>query len=41
GQTAANPVLSTLKYFREEYESHIKYKKCPALVCKEIVSAPC
>jgi len=41
GQTAANPVLSTLKYFRDEYESHIKYKKCSALVCKEIVSAPC
>ncbi len=41
GQTAANPVLSTLQYFREEYEEHIKRKKCPALVCKEIVSAPC
>jgi len=41
GQTASNPVLSTLKYFRDEYESHIKYKKCSALVCKEIVSAPC
>ena len=41
GQTAANPVLSTLRYFRHEYESHIFSKKCPALVCKEIVSAPC
>ncbi|MGB8953337.1 MAG: NADH-quinone oxidoreductase subunit NuoF [Candidatus Aminicenantales bacterium] len=41
GQTAANPVLSTLKYFRDEYEAHIKNKKCPALVCKEIVSSPC
>ena len=41
GQTAANPVLSTLRYFRDEYESHIFSKKCPALVCKEIVSAPC
>jgi len=41
GQTAANPVLSTLRYFKEEYENHIKYKKCPALVCKEIVSSPC
>ncbi|UCC38258.1 MAG: NADH-quinone oxidoreductase subunit NuoF [Candidatus Aminicenantes bacterium] len=41
GQTAANPVLSTLRYFKEEYEDHIKYKKCPALVCKEIVSSPC
>jgi len=41
GQTAANPVLSTLRYFRKEYEHHIKYKKCAALVCKEIVSSPC
>jgi len=41
GQTAANPVLSTLRYFRHEYESHIFSKKCPALVCKEIISAPC
>ena len=41
GQTAANPVLSTLRYFKEEYEHHIRYKKCPALVCKEIVSSPC
>jgi NADH-quinone oxidoreductase subunit F len=41
GQTAANPVLSTLRYFRDEFESHIKHKKCPALVCKEIVSSPC
>lgn len=41
GQTAANPVLSTLKYFRSEYEKHVVEKRCPALVCKEIVSAPC
>ncbi|MBN1272826.1 MAG: NADH-quinone oxidoreductase subunit NuoF [Candidatus Aminicenantes bacterium] len=41
GQTAANPVLSTLKYFKDEYYEHIVKKKCPALVCKEIVSAPC
>jgi len=41
GQTAANPVLSTLRYFRSEYEKHILEKRCPALVCKEIVSAPC
>jgi NADH-quinone oxidoreductase subunit F len=41
GQTAANPVLSTLRYFKEEYENHIKHKKCSALVCKEIVSSPC
>lgn len=37
GQTAPNPVLSTLKYFREEYEAHIKEKKCPAKVCKELL----
>jgi len=41
GQTAANPVLSTLRYFRSEYEKHVIEKRCPALVCKEIVSAPC
>lgn len=41
GQTAANPVISTLRYFRSEYEAHIREKKCPALVCKEIVSSPC
>ncbi|MCK4672625.1 FAD-dependent oxidoreductase, partial [candidate division WOR-3 bacterium] len=41
GQSAANPVLSTLRYFRDEYEAHIKYKTCPAVVCKEIISSPC
>jgi NADH-quinone oxidoreductase subunit F len=41
GQTAANPVLSTLQYFKNEYEAHIKYKKCPAVVCKHIISSPC
>lgn len=41
GQTAANPVLSTLRYFRQEYEAHIVQKRCPALVCQEIVSSPC
>jgi NADH-quinone oxidoreductase subunit F len=41
GQTSPNPVFSTLKYFREEYERHIRRKECPALVCREIVSAPC
>jgi NADH:ubiquinone oxidoreductase subunit F (NADH-binding)/(2Fe-2S) ferredoxin len=34
GQQAPNPVLSTLKYFRDEYEAHIKQKRCPAGVCK-------
>ena len=37
GQTAANPVLSTLRYFREEYEEHIKNKKCPAGVCTALI----
>jgi NADH-quinone oxidoreductase subunit F len=41
GQTAANPVLSTLRYFRDEYEEHIQRKICSAMVCREIVSAPC
>ena len=41
GQTAPNPVLSTLKYFRDEYVEHIKYKRCPAGVCEDIVYAPC
>jgi NADH:ubiquinone oxidoreductase subunit F (NADH-binding) len=34
GSSAPNPVLSTLRYFRDEYEAHIKDKKCPAGVCK-------
>ena len=38
GQTAPNPVLSTLKYFRHEYEAHIYDKKCPAGVCKSLLS---
>ncbi|MGL5436871.1 MAG: NADH-quinone oxidoreductase subunit NuoF [Lachnospiraceae bacterium] len=38
GQTAPNPVLSTLHYFRDEYEAHIKEKKCPAGVCKALLS---
>ena len=37
GQTAPNPVLSTLHYFRDEYISHIKDKKCPAGVCKDLL----
>lgn len=41
GQTAPNPVLSTLKYFRHEYEAHIKEKKCPAVVCGELFVSPC
>ena len=38
GQSAPNPVLSTLKSFRDEYEAHIKDKKCPAGVCKSLLS---
>ncbi len=38
GKTAPNPVLSTLRYFREEYEAHINDKKCPAGVCKALIS---
>lgn len=38
GQTAPNPVLSTLLYFRDEYEAHIKEKRCPAGVCKALLS---
>ena len=37
GQTAPNPVLSTLKYFREEYEAHVVEKRCPAGVCKKLL----
>jgi NADH-quinone oxidoreductase subunit F len=37
GQTAPNPVLTTLRYFRNEYEAHIFDKKCPALVCKKLI----
>ena len=38
GQTAPNPVMSTLKYFRDEYEAHIKDHKCPAGVCTELIT---
>jgi len=41
GQTAPNPVLSTIKYFRSEYEAHIYEKRCPAGVCPNLVRAPC
>lgn len=37
GQTAPNPILSTLRYFRDEYEAHIKDKKCPAGVCQALL----
>ncbi|MFA5308460.1 MAG: NADH-ubiquinone oxidoreductase-F iron-sulfur binding region domain-containing protein [Dehalococcoidales bacterium] len=41
GQTAPNPVISTIRYFRDEYEAHIKKLHCPAAVCKGLVKAPC
>ncbi len=41
GQTAPNPVLSTLENFRDEYEEHIKEKKCRAHVCDKLYTAPC
>lgn len=37
GQTAPNPVLSTLRYYRHEYEAHVKEKRCPALRCKALI----
>lgn len=37
GQTAPNPVLSTIRYFRHEYEAHIREKRCPAGVCKHLL----
>ena len=38
GGTAPNPILTTLQYFKDEYEAHIKEKRCPAYACKELVS---
>ena len=41
GQTCPNPVLTTLKYFRDEYEAHIRDKKCAAAVCDALMISPC
>jgi NADH-quinone oxidoreductase subunit F len=41
GQTAPNPILSTLRFFRDEYEEHIKQKHCRAGVCQALFDAPC
>ncbi|MGD1153497.1 MAG: NADH-quinone oxidoreductase subunit NuoF [Syntrophales bacterium] len=41
GQTAPNPVLSTIRYFRDEYEQHIKEKRCKAVVCSALFKSPC
>jgi NADH-quinone oxidoreductase subunit F len=38
GKTAPSPVLSTLRYFKDEYEAHLKEKRCPALSCKELIA---
>ncbi|MEJ2685509.1 MAG: NADH-ubiquinone oxidoreductase-F iron-sulfur binding region domain-containing protein, partial [Candidatus Sulfobium sp.] len=38
GQTAPNPVLSNIRYFREEFETHIRDRKCPAKVCRELLT---
>ncbi|HHV61932.1 MAG TPA: NADH-quinone oxidoreductase subunit NuoF [Firmicutes bacterium] len=41
GQTAPNPVLTTIRYFRDEYDAHIRDKKCPASVCASLFESPC
>jgi NADH-quinone oxidoreductase subunit F len=41
GQTSPNPVLSTLNYFRSEYDAHIREKRCPAAVCDSLMISPC
>ena len=38
GRTSSDPLLSTLRYFRDEYEAHIREKRCPAHFCKELIS---
>ena len=38
GKTAPNPVLTTIRYFRDEYEAHIKNKRCPARICKPLIT---
>ena len=38
GQTAPNPILTTLRYFRHEFEAHVREKKCPAKVCKALLT---
>ncbi len=41
GQTCPNPILTTLNYFRDDYEAHIREKKCPAAVCDALMISPC
>ncbi|MFY9637726.1 MAG: NADH-quinone oxidoreductase subunit NuoF [Methanobacterium sp.] len=38
GQTSPNPILTTIKFFKEEYDAHINEKRCPALLCKELIN---
>ncbi|MGA2226061.1 MAG: NADH-ubiquinone oxidoreductase-F iron-sulfur binding region domain-containing protein, partial [Syntrophobacteraceae bacterium] len=38
GKSAPNPVLTTIRYFRDEYEAHILEKRCPALLCRDLIS---
>ena len=38
GKTAPNPVITTLKYFRDEYEAHVKEKRCPAKMCRKLTA---
>ena len=38
GTTAANPVLTTLRYFRDEYEAHVRERRCPAKVCTALIN---
>jgi NADH-quinone oxidoreductase subunit F len=38
GKTAPNPILTTLRYFRDEYEAHITQGRCPALMCRELIA---
>lgn len=38
GKTAPNPVLTTIRYFRDEYEAHIKEKRCPAMMCRDLIA---
>ncbi len=41
GQTAPTPVITSLRYFRDEYEAHIREKRCPACTCRALVDSPC
>ncbi|MCD6250298.1 MAG: FAD-dependent oxidoreductase [candidate division Zixibacteria bacterium] len=41
GQSASNPILTTLRHFRHEFEAHIKDHRCEAFVCRDLVGAPC